>query len=68
MCLFEFLLFTFESISSLDINFFCHPLQIGVLALAALAFAEPEADPAYLYRGYYGGFRPYWGYGYGLPW
>ena len=43
-------------------------LQIGVLAFAALAFAEPEADPAYLYRGYYGGFRPYWGYGYGLPW
>merc|ERR1712223_717276 len=42
-------------------------LLVVVLALASLALAEPEADPAYLYRGYYGyphAYRPY-GYGYG---
>merc|ERR1712183_654815 len=40
---------------------------VVVLALATLALAEPEADPAYLYRGFYG--HPhlgrYWGFGYG---
>merc|ERR1712061_483360 len=43
-------------------------LLVVVLALASLALAEPEADPAYLYRGYYGyhpyAYRPY-GYGHG---
>merc|ERR1712242_34813 len=29
-------------------------LLVVVLALASLALAEPEADPAYLYSGYYG--------------
>jgi len=42
-------------------------LLVVVLALATLALAEPEADPAYLYRGFYG--HPhlgrYWGFGYG---
>ena len=41
--------------------------QVVVLALATLALAEPEADPAYLYRGFYGHphYGRYWGFGYG---
>ena len=44
------------------INFF---FQVGVLAiaLAAIAQAEPEADPAYLYGAYYGHPHSYYGYG-----
>merc|ERR1712186_243785 len=42
-------------------------MKFLVVVVAALAKAEPEADPAYLYRGYYG--HPYayapWGFGYG---
>merc|ERR1711981_1373369 len=44
-----------------------HEVAGRSFALASLALAEPEADPAYLYRGYYGyphAYRPY-GYGYG---
>lgn len=39
--------------------------QVGVLAiaLAAIAQAEPEADPAYLYGAYYGHPHSYYGYG-----
>jgi len=42
-------------------------LLVVVLALATLALAEPEADPAYLYRGFYGHphLGQYWGHGYG---
>merc|ERR1719340_331099 len=45
---------------------------VGVLAiaLAAIAQAEPEADPALLYGAYYGfynGFYARSAYGYGLP-
>lgn len=39
-------------------------LAVVVLALAALAQAEPEADPAYLYGSYYG-VPSYFGYPYG---
>merc|ERR1712242_535713 len=43
-------------------------LLVVVLALASLALAEPEADPAYLYSGYYGYPTAYtpsdYGYGY----
>merc|ERR1711981_602766 len=46
-------------------------ILVVVLALAALAQAEPEADPYLLYRGYYGypsyGFYGHSAYGYGLP-
>ena len=39
--------------------------QVGVLAiaLAAIAQAEPEADPANLYGAYYAYHDPYYGYG-----